>query len=91
MRSVKKVEKISPTANAKERTPTFMLGSHERQESTFKRMLQQKADLEKSKKKQQTQQTHQTQQKPIIRGPDTLEISEEGRRLYEELRNKKDL
>jgi len=47
MRSVKKVEKISPTADAKERTPTFMLGSQERQESTFKRMLQQKMDLEK--------------------------------------------
>lgn len=86
MRSVKKVEKISPTADAKERTPTFMLGSHERQESTFKRMLQQKMDLEKATKKRQTPQ--QAHQKPIIRGPDTIEISEEGRKLYEELKNK---
>ncbi len=84
MRSVKKVEKISPTADAKERTPTFMLGSQERQESTFKRMLQQKMDLEKSKKEKPP-----PQPKPIIRGPDTIEISEEGRRLYEELMNKK--
>ncbi len=83
MRSIKKVEKISPTADARERTPTFMLGSHERQDSTFKRMMQQKMELEDSKKKQKPQ------KKPIIRGPDTIEISEEGRRLYEELKNKK--
>lgn len=70
---IEPVERIHPLKSSKDKTPDFMMGSEQRQRETFQRLLQQK------------QQQQQTEDKPktLVRRLDTVEISSQGRRLYE--------
>lgn len=70
---IEPVERIHPLKSSKDKTPDFMMGSEQRQRETFQRLLQQK---------QQQQQT-EDRPKTLVRRLDTVEISSQGRRLYE--------
>lgn len=75
MRSVKKVERIYPTKDSKEKTPDFMLGSHERQTETFKKLLEAKKIEASKKQPPKVTKAHYRR--------DTLELSSEGmQQLY---------
>lgn len=73
---IEPVERIHPLKSSKDKTPDFMMGSEQRQRDTFQRLLQQQ--------KQQQQQKAEDKPKTLVRRLDTVEISSEGRRLYEQ-------
>lgn len=76
---IEPVEKIHPLKSSKDKTPDFMMGSEQRQRDTFQRMLQSKA------KQQQSEGSPKT----LVKRFDTVEISPQGRRLYEKSKQTK--
>lgn len=76
---IEPVERILPLKSSKEKTPDFMIGSEQRQRETFQKLLQHK----------QQQQQSEDRPKTLVRRLDTVEISSEGRRLYERSRKNK--
>lgn len=77
---IEPVERIHPLKSSKDKTPDFMMGSEQRQRDTFQRLLQQK---------QQQQQKAEDKPKTLVRRPDTVEISSQARRLYEQSKENK--
>lgn len=77
---IEPVERIHPLKSSKDKTPDFMMGSEQRQRDTFQRLLQQK---------QQQQQKAEDKPKTLVRRLDTVEISSQARRLYEQSKENK--
>lgn len=77
---IEPVERIHPLKSSKDKTPDFMMGSEQRQRDTFQRLLQQK---------QQQQQKVEDKPKTLVRRLDTVEISSQARRLYEQSKGNK--
>ncbi len=77
---IEPVERIHPLKSSKDKTPDFMMGSEQRQRDTFQRLLQQK---------QQQQQKVEDKPKTLVRRLDTVEISSQARRLYEQSKENK--
>lgn len=76
---IEPVERIHPLKSSKDKTPDFMMGSEQRQRETFKMLLEQ----QKQQLLQQQQQQSEDRPKTLVRRFDRVEISSEGRRLYE--------
>lgn len=77
---IEPVERIHPLKSSKDKTPDFMMGSEQRQRDTFQRLL---------KQKQQQQQKAEDKPKTLVRRLDTVEISSQARRLYEQSKENK--